>query len=524
VIQRAADVDWYRVPQPIWAELYRRGEPGVRVKRGTFQVHQTHLPLIEELDAARFCTPSTIDVAAREALDVKTEQLGFKLRPYQHDGREFILPRRGTLVADEPRVGKTVQSLMAHDPVLGRLVVIAPLMVRETWLGWIRRVFPGEDIGVMAGKSFDRAEASKPIVFGHYNVIKAWASDTPIGTLIFDEIHELSNPRSRRTEGAAMLASRAERLIGLTGTPIWNRPIGMWSILALLAPGAFGDRHTYGLRYCDGQPGAHGWTYTGATNSDELDRRLSQIKIRRRHKDVQANLPPISRDVIVAEVSDAARRKLDFAADALRKSDVTNTAGLLARYRAVLAQVKIDVTVDYCQRVVNNDEPLVVWTWHKSAANKIHERLTEEGVCSFLCHGDITPAKRESAMAQWKLSLNGVLVITIPTDMVGIDLSHAMRALFVEIDYTPALMEQAEKRTYTPFRPSYITYVVADHLIDRRMVEALSGKLTSSRPLGLTAAEDAIDLLHELFTGAANDNVFDPARLMAGLLEIDEAA
>lgn len=524
MIRASKDLDWYSTPQKLWVPLRQQEEPGLRVKYNTFQLHRTHLPLVDDLDAARICAPLSIDETARLRLDAQTEALGFKLRTHRHAAREFARARRGVLIADEPRVGKTIESIMAHDPALGRLVIIAPLMVRETWLGWLRRVFPGEDIGIMTGKVFDRAEASKPIVFGHYSILKAWSSDTPSGTLILDEIHELSNPRSKRTEGAAMLASRAERVIGLTGTPIWNRPIGMWSILALLAPGAFGTRHEYGLRYCNGQPGAHGFTYDGATNSDALDRRLSQIKIRRRHADVQSDLPPISRDVIVAEVSDVWRRKLDFAADALRKSDFTNTAGQLARYRAVLAQVKLDVTIDHTKKIVNNGEPLVVWTWHKDAANKIHKRLEEEGVLSFLCHGDVSPAKRESAMAQWKLSLNGVLVITIPTGMVGIDLAHAKRALFVEIDYTPALMEQAEKRTYSPMRPSYITYVVADHLIDRRMVEALSVKLTASRPLGLTAAEEAIDLLHELFGGSARNDNFDEKRLMMALLEIEEAA
>lgn len=524
MIRPSKDLDWYSTSQALWVPLRQREEPGLRVKHNAFQLHRTHLPLVENLDAARFCTPSTIDLAARAALDAQTELLGFKMRAHQHVAREFARARRGVLIADEPRVGKTLEALMSHDPALGRLVIIAPLMVRETWLGWIRRVFPGEDIGIMTGKTFDRAEASKPIVFGHYSILKAWSSDTPTGTLVFDEVHELSNPRSNRSIGASLLASRAERVLGLTGTPIWNRPIGMWAILSLLAPGAFGSRHEYGVRYCNGQPGSHGWIYDGATNSEDLDRRLSQIKIRRRHADVQADLPPINRDVIVAEVSDVWRRKLDFAADALRKSDFTNTAGQLARYRAVLSQVKVDVTVDYVKRITSGDEPLVVWTWHKDAANRIHKRLQEEGLESFLCHGDVTPAKRELAMIAWKASVNGVLVITIPTGMVGIDLAHAKRALFVEIDYTPALMEQAEKRTYSPMRPSYITYVVADHLIDRRMIEALSGKLSASRPLGLSAAEGAIDLLHELFSGGPSNDNFDAARLMAGLLEIEEAA
>lgn len=460
-----------------------------------------------------------IDLAARALHDEKTQAQGYKLWAHQHAAVEYARGRRGTLVADEPRVGKTAAAIATHEPSLGSLVVVAPLMVRETWLRWIRTIYPGEDIGIMIGKTFDRAEASKPIAFCHYNILHHWGRDVPIGTLVLDEAHELSNPKTLRTMGASMLASRAERVLALTGTPIWNKPIGLWSILSLMAPGAFGSQAQFGDRYCDPQPTQYGTRYDGSTNSAELDARLSQVRIRRRHSDIQTNLPPMTRDVIIADVTDVQRRRLDLLAEGLRKSNNTNTAGQLARYRAVLGEIKIGVTLNKARQVLMQ-EPYVIWTWHRALAAKIHHQLEEAGLTAFLVSGDVSPARREQRIEAWKQQPRAALVITIPVGQVGIDLSHAMQSLFVEIDYTPAMVEQPEKRTYSPLRPSHTTFVIADHLSDRRVIEVLIAKLSASQPLDLTAAEETIDLLSTLFGRSVGEADMD--RLMAALVNYDE--
>lgn len=518
MIRPAPDRDWFQADTLTAARV--SAVPGWRRPTwGLPQLHRTHLPLIVTDEAARFCTPPPIDLGARARHDEQTRAHGYVLRTHQHAAVEFARQRRGVLIADEPRVGKTLAAIATHEPTLGSLVVIAPLMVRETWLRWLRKVFPGEDIGIMLGKTFERTEATKPIVFGHYAVLRHWGRDFPIGTLILDEAHELSNPRTHRTIGAAMLASRAQRVLALTGTPIWNRPIGLWSILSLIAPGAFGSYEAFGWRYCDPQPTAYGTEFKGSTRGDELDARLSQIRIRRRHADIQAELPPITRDVIVADVSDAQRRKLDLLAEGLRKSERTNTAGQLARYRAVLGEIKVGVTLDRARQILMQ-EPVVIWTWHRPLAARLHREFVAADVPAFLISGDVSAAKREERLAAWHAHPAAALVITIPTGQVGIDLSHAKQALFVEIDYTPALVEQAEKRTYAPTRPSHVTYVIADHVSDRRVIEALISKLAASQPLGLTAAEEAIDLFSALFGRPAVEADMD--RLMAALIAYDE--
>ena len=517
MIKPSADPGWFNVSPDVFQQC--RLVPGGRARQGYLQLHQTHLPLVEASEAARLCAAQPTDFDARALLDRMTnERGGFQLRHYQHEAVEFVNSRtRGALIGDEPRLGKTITALMTHDPTRGRLVVVAPLMVREVWLSWIRRLFPGEDVGLMVGKQFDKQVASKPIVVGHPGLLATWATDLPVGTLILDEIHDYSTHKSRRSIGASMIASRAQRVLGLTGTPVWNKVIGMWFILSLLEPGAFGSYEAFGQRYCEPLQTAWGVTYKGSTNSDELSRRLTQIMIRRRHSEVKADLPPMSRETIIADITPTQRRQIDLAAEGLRKSAFTSTAGEIARYRAVIGAAKVDTTVEYGLKLIRRGEPIVVWAWHKKTAKLLEAAFAQAGAKTYLVTGDVTPiAQREARLSAWRADEPAVLVITIAVGQVGIDLSHARYALMVEIDYTPALM----MRVFHIDRPSYITYIIVDHMTDRRVIETLMAKLVTTRGLDLQAAESAINILHAMFQLPLDTGDMD--RLMRAMLAYEE--
>ena len=97
----------------------------------------------------------------RAKFDAETEANGWKLRDYQHVGREFIRARRGTLLADQMRLGKTAQLVASHELSDGPLIVVAPLATREVWLGWFRRRWPNVRPTVLQGKHVDYANPKK---------------------------------------------------------------------------------------------------------------------------------------------------------------------------------------------------------------------------------------------------------------------------------------------------------------------------------------------------------------------------
>lgn len=492
-----------------------------------FRIHRSHLPLIDTDEAARWIADlrdryKDLDENRWDARDVQTAPLGFKLKTVQHQAVDFIRARRGTLLGDEMRVGKTLTAAFSHEPEMGKLVVIAPLIAREVWLGWLRRIWPDTEIGIMVGKAYDPEQARKPIVFGHYDIITHWQNGDPIGTLILDEGHVLTNSTSYRSTAATLLANRAERAIVCTGTPIWNMPVGkkrgsgLWAVLGLIAPGAFGGFHDFARRYAAPQSTAYGTVYTGLSNGDELTARLSEVMIRRRWIDVQQDLPPITRSVAIVDLTPKQRRELDIAAQNLRESDRTSTAAELARYRDALSIVKLPATVAVAEKSLTNGEPVVIWTWHRDTADALLQLLGAGGFEVYAMTGDTAQHRREMIMAQWKQHKAAALIVTMAVGQVGIDLSHSHQPIFAEIDWTPAMISQAEMRTFHPSRAMNVTYVVADHFVDRKIVDALVRKFESASPIDLSTGEAAIASINSAFRGVEDPGDMD--RFMADLL------
>jgi hypothetical protein len=406
----------------------------------------------------------------------------------------------------------TLSAIMSHDPASGPLVVICPAMVRPVWLGWLRRVFPDEPIGIMTGRTFDFKALQNKIIVGHYDILPWWQSAMPLGTIVFDEAHMLTNRGSRRSKAAIFLARRASQVIAATGTPIWNMPPDLWNVLGLVAPGAFGGFHEFALRYGAPEPTAYGTRYLGISNERELRARLSEVMIRRRWVDVADDLPAISRSVVLVELDEKRRRKLDLIAADIA-SNTGSTIGHLSRYREQLSHVKAPTIIKQAQDMLDRGEPVVVWTWHVALADKIAAALGER---AFLLTGEVASKKRDDVMDAWKAHPAAALVCTMSVAQVGLDFSHAHLAIFGEIDYTPAILTQAEMRTYAPTRPMNVTYVVADHLIEQRIVLALTRKLSAADPLGVGAAGDAITTLQLALQGPVETPDLD--RLLEDLL------
>lgn len=531
---------WYQVgfdtSEPLWSV------PGVYFEGTQITAHQTHLPLLDPAIADRYLPASSQPSevwAEREAL---CAERGFKPRTVQQQAVDFARDRKSVFLCYDPRLGKTLSALLmdcewrrlhfagankraaqtmvqlgglAVPRPYGPLVVVAPLSTRGVWLGWIRRLYPDIDIGIITGRTFDRETLKKPIVFGHYDVIHKWLALFDVGTLILDEVHLLTNPDAQRTKAARTLSLKARHVVALTGTPINKYPPDMYAMLDLLAPGAWGSHYEFCQRYGDPQPTAHGTEYKGISNEAELKARLSEIMLRRIWSQCHSDLPPITRSVVVADLSQTERNRLDILAGRL-KAEHANTAANLAAYRRQVASIKLPTVVKEAERVLDRGEPVVVWTWHKDFAEKIGKKLIERERSSWIIHGDVAPAERERLMGEWRMHPAGTLIATMSVAGAGIDLSHARIAIFGEIDYTPATLGQAEMRTYAPTRPMDVLFVVANHLVDQRIVRSLVSKLSASDPIGVAAAIDAIDALRDAVLGPQEDGDLD--RLLADLL------
>lgn len=386
----------------------------------------------------------------------------------------------------------TLTALLAHDPARGPLIVVAPLSTRAVWLEWMRKLWPDVEPLVLRGRTIDMDALTRaPIIFGHYDILAHHRlSSVRAGTLIVDEAHLISNRRTDRTKAIFFYASIAHRTILLTGTPLWNTSRGLWSLLISANPGAWGSEHAFAQRYCLPQLTEYGWKYTGVSNEAEWKLRRDEVVIGRRWQDVAADLPPTQWTTELVDLGPKDQLKLDELAFKLRRNEKAPVIESLNYYRQATGAFKVPLAVDYARRVVEGGDDLVVWVWHRKVGASIVDKLMKDGIPARLVTGDVSSETQRTAIIDaWKTSsVPSVLVISIDVGQVGIDLSRAHHALFVELSWNPVELSQAAMRTFSPTRPMEITYLVLDHEIDRALVDAVITKIDRGSALGVLAA------------------------------------
>lgn len=176
------------------------------------------------------------------------------LRGYQRAGVEWL--QRVTsigahcLLADEMGLGKTLQILcflnlnqtLARQPVL----VVCPASVVPVWQAEIARFFPATPVRVLSKDSPLDAAAPPALWLGSYTQIrrnKGQLDSMEFAYAILDEAQNIKNPDAKVTH--ACLAIRSRCRIALTGTPMENRALDIWTLFRFLMPGFLGSRKRF---------------------------------------------------------------------------------------------------------------------------------------------------------------------------------------------------------------------------------------------------------------------------------------
>jgi hypothetical protein len=445
--------------------------------------HYTHLP----------CMPDEVrTIAEGYPLPVPPPLPTELLRPYQLQVRNELGGFRGALLAMEMRTGKTPLACHLHDPALGPLVIAGPLAAREAWKEWVDRTF-NWPLACLATQETESDWPDLPAYFCHYEILgyhTTFLQKQGIGTLVLDEVHLLQSKHSQRVQAIALLTPLAKKILGLSGTPVWNRPISLWQLLHLITPGAWGTRHEFGVRYAGGVPGSHGWTYSGISHDEELRARLGYMTARLTWKDVAPELPPTTR--VLEPVSLTAKQYADLEAAAMKATLARGTSNE-AQYKATLRRkaglLKVKPAVERALSAAEDGHKVVLWVWHNELGDKVEQHLAELDLHDwglFRLQSSDAVNRREEIVADFRAcNRSAFLVASMGVGGVGLDLSCSDCAIFVELDWTPAVVYQAEMRTFHKDRPHSVTYFYTDDPTESKLIAALGAKNGYAATLGL---------------------------------------
>ena len=228
------------------------------------------------------------------------------LRPYQTEGFHFLsylsTNRFGGVLADDMGLGKTLQALVwlawlrTEQQVKEPVLVVCPKSVQDNWRGEATRFFPQLSVEV-----WNRATAGKSGLNGgvdlliiHYAQLRTHEDllgEIEWGAVILDEAQAIKNPTSQNSQAACRLPARHR--LALTGTPIENRLLDLWSIFAFAMPGVLGTR-AYFTRNFDGR--------TDPLARRRLAARTRPFLLRRTKNEVARDLPERVEEDLVIEL------------------------------------------------------------------------------------------------------------------------------------------------------------------------------------------------------------------------------
>jgi superfamily II DNA or RNA helicase len=189
--------------------------------------------------------------AELESLPAPGWDLPACLRPYQVTGVTWLYRLLhggcGALLADEMGLGKTLQtlSLVAGARILekGDVLIVCPASVVPVWQDEIRRHFPAMPTRVLSGRQPLPSVPGGEVWLASYSQLRrhrAALSGRPFACAVLDEAQFIKNPDAKVTH--ACLAIEAGWRIALTGTPVENRHLDLWTIFRFLMPGLLGSR------------------------------------------------------------------------------------------------------------------------------------------------------------------------------------------------------------------------------------------------------------------------------------------
>jgi len=473
---RAVPIDPYLV-EPL--EHYLRTF-GVEVAPRAREVLEA---LRAEHDAAQVAVRAS-RAASGPVLEVEAA-LGGELRPFQRAGVAYLLEARRAFLADEQGLGKTVQALATLEADAAfPAVVVCPASLKLNWEREARRWLPHRSVGVIAGTAGALPDAE--ILVLNYDVVRAHRtalSARAPKALVLDESHYVKNPRAQRTKAVRRLADglpeHALRL-ALTGTPVLNHPeelIAQLRVIGRLADFGSGARFAEQFKGIGAEERIH-W---------HLRRRCF---VRRLKRNVLPQLPA-KRQVVVPVALDNERdyrlaekdviawlreQPLDLS-ELDRRVAAALRAERLAQLNALkrlAARGKLGAALGWIEDFLASGEPLVVFAGHREVQERLMERFPD---ALHLLGRDSIPA-REAAVQDFQAGAGQLLVGATKVAGQGITLTRASNVAFLDLEWTPALHDQAEDRCHRIGQDDAVTawYLLAAETIDETMIELIARK------------------------------------------------
>jgi SWI/SNF-related matrix-associated actin-dependent regulator 1 of chromatin subfamily A len=296
-----------------------------------------------------------------------------------------------------------------------------------------------------------------------YNLSVSGHPSYSVGGLVVHNCHMIKSNTAIRTKAVKAIAKNVPSVLLLSGTPLLSRPIELFNSLQLMDPVTWGNWYDFTRRYCQGHQTRWGWEAKGASNIEELQKKISRYFLRRTKEEVLPHLPKKIFVDYAVDMNDEHRREYKTAQENFAKylREYKNRKGTeIARMvqaekltkinflRQITTQGKVATAEELIENVVDSGQKVLVFSCFNEPLETLHKKYKDSSV---LLTGKTATEDRRDIIAKFqndpetKIFFGGIVAAG-----VGITLTAATTAIFLDYSWNPADHSQAIDRMHRP--------------------------------------------------------------------------
>ena len=442
------------------------------------------------------------------------------LRAYQRRGVAWLSAMCqlgvGGCLADDMGLGKTVQVIALHlHRRGGPMLVVCPTSLLGTWEREIRRFAPGLEVRRYHGGDRHLGDlGAQEVVLATYGMVRrerVQLADVGWDLVVADEAQHIKNPQSRIAHEMRQIPARAR--LALTGTPVENRLVDLWSILDWTTPGLLGPLNDFRAKVAAPIERDHDIEAT-----QNFARLVRPFLLRRRKidPDIAPELPlkteadvivpltaeqvalyeavvtqslaaiatseGIARRGMVLKLITALKQICNHPAQYLHETAITETAGDDQEDSANRSG-KLGALDELLDVIVDEGDSVLVFTQYVAMARLIRDHLQRRGIDSQFLHGQVPVAKRDAMVQRFQSGVVPVFLLSLKAGGVGLTLTRANHVIHFDRWWNPAVEDQATDRAYRigQDRPVQVHRLVTEGTIEDRIAAMLEAKRQDRR-------------------------------------------
>lgn len=520
--------------------------------RSTFRDDLVIGPLLAEWAANEVATRINPSNAFRELETFEGDEVLF---PHQRAGVEFLATAKRALLADEPGLGKTAQAIRALKMLHERgeevfpILIVCPNTLKKNWAREFTKWWPEVPTQVIKGSAVQRKrqfEDPAQVFIINWESLRTHSRLAPYGSValtrcracggqdekisetrcevhlrelnnidfksvIADEIHRSKDPKSKQSRALWAASGDAKVRFALTGTPIANNVVDLWSILHWISPKDWPSKTKWIDRMVDTMLNAFGGMMVIGVKpamQDEFYKSVNPVMRRMLKKVVLPWLPPVMNERRDVEMSTKQKKAYEQMRDLMiaelgsgdtltAPSVLTQTIRLLqfassyatldtnestGEIKAVLdsPSCKVEALMDDIDNGDFGDDSVAVCAVSKQLINLLSAELTKKKILHGLITGDQDEDERQKAIDDFQSGAIKWILFTAQAGGVGITLTAARRLIMLQRPWSLVDHKQVLDRVHRIGSEVHDSIVITDYVtegsIEERVIQVLETK------------------------------------------------